>query len=135
MWCGGGDGGSDDSDDNGGGNDDSDDSGGGNGDSDDSDDGGGGNGDSGGGGGWASPPTGGTTWSSSLGLVRFQIFLMMARSSSFASSMFPSVLILSEVLTSAKSVALNMTVPSVLSGMFIATRRCGGWQGKGGELR
>lgn len=87
----------------------------------------------GGGGTQASPPTGGTTWSSSLGLVRFQIFLMMARSSSLASSIFPSVLILSDVLTSAKSVALNITVPSVLSGMFIATSLCGGWQG--GELR
>lgn len=35
----------------------------------------------------------------------------------------PSVLILSEVLTTAKSVALNKTVPSELSGMFIDTKR------------
>lgn len=73
-----------------------------------------------------SPPPGGTTWSSSLGFVRFQIFFMTARSSSLASSMFPSVLILSDVLTSANSVALNITVPSVLRGIFMATSRCGG---------
>ena len=36
-----------------------------------------------------SPPAGGTTWSSSFMLVRFQIFLMMARSSSLACSRFP----------------------------------------------
>lgn len=33
----------------------------------------------------------------------------------------PSVLIFSAVLTRAKSVALNMTVPSLFRGMFIAT--------------
>ena len=68
-------------------------------------------------------PAGGTTWSRSLGLVRFQIFLMTARSSSLAWSMLPSVLILSEVRTRAKSVALNMTVPSLFRGMFMLTRR------------
>ena len=35
----------------------------------------------------------------------------------------PSVLIFSEVLTTANSVALKRTVPSELSGMFIETRR------------
>lgn len=35
----------------------------------------------------------------------------------------PSVLILSAVLTNAKRVALNMTVPSLFSGIFIETRR------------
>lgn len=36
-----------------------------------------------------SPPAGGTTWSSSFMLVRFQIFLIMARNSSLACSRFP----------------------------------------------
>ena len=36
----------------------------------------------------------------------------------------PSVLIRSDVLTSANKVALNMTVPSLFRGMFIDTRRC-----------
>lgn len=36
----------------------------------------------------------------------------------------PSVLILRAVRTRANRVALNMTVPSLLRGMFIATRRC-----------
>lgn len=36
------------------------------------------------------PPAGGTTWSSSFMLVLFQIFLMMARSSSLACSRFPA---------------------------------------------
>lgn len=36
----------------------------------------------------------------------------------------PSVLILRAVRTRANKVALNMTVPSLLRGMFIATRRC-----------
>lgn len=40
--------------------------------------------------------------------------------------MFPSVLILSDVLTNANNVALNITVPSVLSGIFMATSRCNG---------
>lgn len=35
----------------------------------------------------------------------------------------PSVLILRAVRTRAKSVALKVTIPSLLSGMFIATRR------------
>ena len=68
-------------------------------------------------------PAGGTTWSRSLGLVRFQIFLITARSSSLAWSMLPSVLILREVRTSAKRVALNITVPSLFRGMFMLTRR------------
>lgn len=67
------------------------------------------------------PPGGGTTWSRSLGLVLFQIFLITALSSAFASSIFPSVLILNEVLTTANSVALNRTVPSLFNGMFIET--------------
>lgn len=37
----------------------------------------------------------------------------------------PSVLILRAVRTRAKSVALKVTIPSLLSGMFMATRRCG----------
>lgn len=37
----------------------------------------------------------------------------------------PSVLILRAVRTNANKVALNMTVPSLFSGMFMATRRCG----------
>lgn len=36
-----------------------------------------------------SPPAGGTTWSNSFMLVLFQIFLIMARSSSLACSRFP----------------------------------------------
>lgn len=36
----------------------------------------------------------------------------------------PSVLILRAVRTRANRVALNMTVPSLFRGMFIATRRC-----------
>jgi len=39
-------------------------------------------------------------------------------------SIVPSVLMCSEVLTRANSVALNMTVPSLLRGMFIVTNRC-----------
>ena len=42
-----------------------------------------------------------------------------------SASFLPSVLILSAVLTSAKRVALNMTVPSLFSGIFMETRRCG----------
>ena len=69
-------------------------------------------------------------WSSSLGLVRFQIFLMMARNSSLHVSMLPVTLICRLVRTSANSVALNMTVPSLLSGIFMETSflqaiRCG----------
>lgn len=67
------------------------------------------------------PPGGGTTWSKSFGLVLFQIFLITALSSAFASSMFPSVLILSDVLTTANRVALKRTVPSLFNGMFIET--------------
>lgn len=45
-------------------------------------------------------------------------------------SLKPSVLILSEVRTRANSVALKVTVPSELRGMFMATRRWGrGWGG------
>ena len=47
----------------------------------------------------------------------------MALSSSLALSIEPSILILSEVRMTAKSVAVNDTVPSGLSGMFMATRR------------
>lgn len=36
----------------------------------------------------------------------------------------PSVLILRAVLTSAKRVALKVTVPSLFRGMFMHTRRC-----------
>ena len=47
-------------------------------------------------------------------------------------SLKPSVLILSEVRTRANSVALKVTVPSELRGMFMATRRWGrGWGGTG----
>lgn len=67
------------------------------------------------------PPGGGTTWSSSLGLVRFHIFLITARNSVFASSIFPSVFILRVVLTTANNVALNMTVPSLFNGIFMET--------------
>ena len=42
-----------------------------------------------------------------------------------STSFLPSVLILSAVLTNAKRVALNMTVPSLFSGIFMETRRCG----------
>lgn len=42
-----------------------------------------------------------------------------------SASFLPSVLILSAVLTNAKRVALNMTVPSLFSGIFMETRRCG----------
>jgi hypothetical protein len=70
------------------------------------------------------PPGGGTTWSKSLGLVLFQIFLMTALSSAFASSMFPSVLIRNEVRTTANNVALNKTVPSLFKGIFIDTSLC-----------
>lgn len=70
------------------------------------------------------PPGGGTTWSRSFGLVRFQIFFMTARNSAFASSMLPSVFIRSDVRTTANSVALNRTVPSLFSGIFIDTSLC-----------
>jgi hypothetical protein len=70
------------------------------------------------------PPGGGTTWSRSLGLVLFQIFLMTALSSAFASSIFPSVLIRKDVRTTANNVALNRTVPSLFKGIFIDTNLC-----------
>jgi hypothetical protein len=70
------------------------------------------------------PPGGGTTWSKSFGLVLFQIFLMTALSSAFASSIFPSVLIRKDVRTTANNVALNKTVPSLFKGMFIDTSLC-----------
>jgi hypothetical protein len=38
--------------------------------------------------------------------------------------MDPSILILSDVRITANNVAVNVTVPSGLSGMFIATKRC-----------
>ena len=38
--------------------------------------------------------------------------------------MDPSILILSDVRMTAKSVAVNVTVPSGLRGMFMATNRC-----------
>lgn len=101
-----------------------------------------------------SPPIGGMTWSNSFILVRFQICFMMALSSSLACSKFPkwiisrfygiargdsegtvfsvrfwrvvpSVLILSAVLTRANRVALKVTVPSLLRGMFIPTNLYG----------
>lgn len=40
-------------------------------------------------------------------------------------SFVPSVLILRAVRTSAKRVALNITVPSLFRGMFMATSLCG----------
>lgn len=97
------------------------------------------------------PLGGGMTSSMSLGLVRFHSFLMITFSSSFCWSMgpeggrkqhtrgvrtrprwgiwprrtcvqvSPSVLIFSEVRTSAKRVALKVTVPSGCSGTFMAT--------------
>jgi len=70
------------------------------------------------------PPGGGTTWSKSFGLVLFQIFLMTALSSAFASSIFPSVLIRKDVRTTANNVALNKTVPSLFKGIFIDTSLC-----------
>ena len=42
-------------------------------------------------------------------------------SSSLLSSMFPSVMMLREVLTRANRVALKLTVPSALSLMFMET--------------
>lgn len=42
-----------------------------------------------------------------------------------SANLLPSVLILSAVLTNAKRVALNITVPSLFSGIFMETRRCG----------
>lgn len=101
-----------------------------------------------------SPPIGGMTWSNSFILVRFQICFMMALSSSLACSKFPvwiisrfywiargdgegtvfrvrfwgvvpSVLILRAVLTRANRVALKVTVPSLLRGMFIPTNLYG----------
>lgn len=68
-------------------------------------------------------PAGGTVWSNSLALVRFQIFLMTARSSSLHVSIFPSTFIFSDVRTKANNVALNITVPSLFSGIFMLTRR------------
>ena len=58
----------------------------------------------------------------SLG-VRFQTERTMALSSSLAASIGPSILMRSEVRMTAKSVAVNDTVPSGFRGMFIATRR------------
>ena len=43
-------------------------------------------------------PAGGTTWSSSLGLVRFQIFFITARSSSLAWSILPGNFFLNDWL-------------------------------------
>ena len=45
------------------------------------------------------------------------------RNSSLLSSMFPSVMMFSDVRTRANKVALKLTVPSGLSRMFIDTRR------------
>jgi len=67
------------------------------------------------------PPGGGTTWSRSFGLVLFQIFLITALNSAFASSMFPSDFMCNEVRTTANNVALKSTVPSLFNGMFIDT--------------
>ena len=66
---------------------------------------------------------GGQHLSSTATSVWRNILRIWCRSSSLASSMFPSVRMLSEVLTRAKSVALKLTVPSALSGMFMATKR------------
>ena len=57
-------------------------------------------------------------------MVLFQILRIWCLSSSFASSMLPSVLMDREVLTKANSVALKFTEPSLFKGMFIETRRC-----------
>lgn len=70
------------------------------------------------------PPGGGTTWSRSFGLVRFQIFLITALNSAFASSMLPSDFMCNEVRTTANSVALNSTVPSLFKGIFMETSLC-----------
>jgi len=73
-----------------------------------------------------SQPAPGQIWSSSLMSVLFQILRIWCRSSSLASSMFPSVLIYREVRTRANRVALKFTLPSEFNGMFIDTSRCGG---------
>ena len=68
-------------------------------------------------------PGGGTKLSRIFSGVLFQIFLMISLSSRLHWSMGPSILIFSEVRITANSVARNSTVPSALSGMFMATRR------------
>ncbi len=55
--------------------------------------------------------------------VRFQMRITICLSSSLAASIDPSILMPSDVLMTAKSVAVKETVPSGLSGMFIATKR------------
>ncbi len=75
-------------------------------------------------------PAGGIIWSNSFKFVLFQIFLIIALSSSLHVSIGPVVLIWRFVLHRANRVALNMTVPSLFSGMFIDTSflqatRCG----------
>ena len=62
--------------------------------------------------------------SRTLSGTRFQIFWTMAFSSRLQVSMGPSILILREVRMTAKRVAVKVTVPSGLRGMFMATNRC-----------
>ena len=68
-------------------------------------------------------PAPGHNWSSSFISVRFQILRIWCLSSSFASSIFPSVLMDRDVRTRAKRVALKLTEPSELSGIFMDTKR------------
>jgi len=69
-------------------------------------------------------PAGGKIASRTLSGTRFQIFWTMDFSSRLQVSMGPSILILREVLMTAKRVAVKVTVPSGFSGMFMATNRC-----------
>ena len=55
--------------------------------------------------------------------VRFHTFITMAFNSRLHSSIGPSILMRNEVRINAKSVAVNVTVPSAFNGMFMATNR------------
>jgi hypothetical protein len=69
-------------------------------------------------------PCGGKIASRTLSGTLFQIFWTMAFSSRLHVSMGPSILILRDVLMTAKRVAVKVTVPSGFNGMFMATNRC-----------
>ena len=67
-------------------------------------------------------PAGGKTASRTFCGVRFQIFWTITFSSRLHVSMqAPSIFIRSDVRITAKSVAVNVTVPSGFNGIFIAT--------------
>ena len=68
-------------------------------------------------------PGGGNTRSRTSWGVLFQIFWTMAFNSVLQESMEPSILIRRDVRITANRVAVKVTVPSGLRGMFMATNR------------